>query len=189
MAGVGRPLRQFAAGIYHLAARGSDNRYLCVCEDDRTDFVERLGDTFWTRGIDVLAYTLMGNHYHGLVRIPDPGLSAALQRLHTEYSRHHNRRHGRHAHLFRAHCLARRVKDDADLLTKYRYLALNPVEAGLVPHPLDWAWASTRALAGLERPAIPLDERPLRAALDESPHWRERYVELIQPDPVIIAAS
>jgi hypothetical protein len=43
-------------------------------------------------------------------------------------------------------------------------------------------WASTRAHAGLEPPAIPLDQRPLQAELD-SPNWRQHYVELIQrPD-------
>ena len=45
-------------------------------------------------------YTLMGNHYHLIVSIPDARLSSALQRLHTWYSRRHNkRRHARGAPL------------------------------------------------------------------------------------------
>jgi putative transposase len=176
---MARPPREFEAGIYHLGSHGSDTRFLYACDDDRVDFLERMSSTFWARDIDVLAYALLGNHYHGLVRIPDARLSEALQRLHTEYSRQHNRRHGRSAHLFRAHCFARRVTEDDDLLGVYRYIARNPVEAGLVDNLLDWRWASTRAHAGLERPAIPLDERPLRAALDGSPHWRQRYADLI----------
>src|SRR5947208_5497571 len=55
----------------------------------------------------------MGNHYHTLLRIPDARLSQALQRLHTEYSRHHNRRHRRSAHLFRAHAMTREITSDA----------------------------------------------------------------------------
>jgi REP element-mobilizing transposase RayT len=176
---VGRPRRQFAPGIYHLAAHGSDRRHLYLDDDDRVDFLDRLSTTLWTRDIDVLSYVLLGNHYHALVRIPDARLSEALQRLHTEYSRHHNRRYQRGAHLFRAHCLARRIKDDAHLLGAYRYLARNPVEAGLVDDPLDWPWASTRAHAGHEPPAIPLDQRPLQAALDHSPNWHQHYLELI----------
>ena len=177
-----RAPRQFAPGIYHLAAHGSDRRHLFLCAKDRTDFLDRLSATFSQRDIALLAYVLLGNHYHALVRIPDARLSEALQRLHTEYSRQHNRRHRRRAHLFRAHCLARRITGDADLLGAYRYLAHNPVEAGLVDDPLEWRWASTRAHAGLEPPAIPLDPRPLEAALDHSPDWHRRYVELIQPD-------
>jgi putative transposase len=175
-----RAPRAFEAGIYHLAAHGSDNRYLFLCERDRVDFLERLGDTLWRREIELLAYVLMGNHYHALVRIPDARLSEALQRLHTEYSRQHNRTHGRSAHLFRAHCLARRIKDDKHLLGTYRYIARNPVDAGLVDDPLAWPWSSTRAHAGIEADAIPLNHEPLRNALGGSQRWRQQYLELIQ---------
>lgn len=176
---MGRRPREFADGIYHLGSHGSDIRYLFLCDADRADFLDRLSSTFWTRAIDVLSYALLGNHYHALVSIPDARLSEALQRLHTEYSRHHNRRHGRRAHLFRAHCFARRINDDDDLLGAYRYLARNPVEAALAQSPLEWPWASTRAHAGLEPPQIPLDERPLRDALGNTPTWRRRYADLI----------
>ena len=176
---MGRRPRQFDAGIYHLGSHGSDRRHLYVCDDDRSDFLDRLSSTFWTREIDLLSYALLGNHYHCLVQIPDHRLSEALQRLHTEYSRHHNQRHGRGAHLFRAHGFARRITHTDDLLGAFRYIARNPVEAGLAQSPLDWPWASTRAHAGLEPPAIPIDERPLAAALGHTPGWRKRYAELI----------
>lgn len=172
--------RELESGIYHVGSHGSDSRYLYRCDDDRVDFLERLSSTFWARGIDILAYALLGNHYHTLVRIPDARLSEALQRLHTGYSRQHNRRHRRRAHLFRAHCFVRRVHDDDDLLGVYRYIARNPVEAGLVTDPLDWRWASTRAHAGLEPPAITLDERPLETAFANSPDRRRRYTQFVQ---------
>ena len=109
------------------------------------------------------------------MRIPDAPLSRALQRLHTEYSRWHNRRHGRSAHLFRAHAMTREIESDAQLVAACRYLALNPVEAGLVEDPLDWPWSSARAHAGLERPRIPLAERDLRAAFGNDNNWRKSY--------------
>ena len=182
---MARRLREFAAGIYHVGSHGSDTRNLYISDGDRIDFLERMSSTFWERDIDLLAYSLLDNHYHSLVRIPDARLSEALQRLHTEYSRHHNRRHGRRAHLFRAHCFARRVTDTDDLLGVYRYIARNAVEAGLVRDPLEWPWASTRAHAGLARPMVPLDERPLRAALDDDPAWRERYARLVSAGPKV----
>jgi putative transposase len=177
-----RPLRCFEAGIYHVGSHGSDTRRLFLGDSDRSDFVERLGFTFWQRGIELLAYVLLGNHYHTLVRIPDARLSEGLQRLHTEYSRQHNRRHGHSAHLFRAHCFARRIRDDDQLLTAYRYLALNPVAAGLVLDPLDWPWSSAAAHAGVRPAPVPLQQEPLRSALGDGPRWQERYRELIRPE-------
>ena len=176
-----RPPRHFGAGIYHIGSHGSDTRDLFVTDDDRRDFLAQLAFAVWPLGLDLLTYVLLSNHYHALVRTPDERLSKALQLLHGTYSRHHNRVHGRSAHLFRAHCFARLVTTNEDLLTVYRYLALNPVEAGLVRDPLDWPWGSARVHAGLETPAIPLDERTLQGALDDDPQWRRRYRRLIRP--------
>jgi putative transposase len=172
---VARPLRSLYAGIYHLAARGSDERYLFVSDRDREDFLELLAATWERFELALLSYVLMGSHYHALARIPDARLSQALQRLHTGYSRWHNRRHGRSAHLFRAHAMTREIGSDTQLVAACRYLALNPVEAGLVEDPLDWPWSSARAHAGLERPRIPLAETDLEAAFGGTGDWREGY--------------
>ena len=179
---MARPLRNFVSGIYHVTAHGSDTRHLFLTPADRSDFLERLTLSFSPLEIRLLDYVLMGNHYHALVHTPDARLSSGLQLLHTGYSRHHNRRHGRSAHLFRAHCVTRAVTTNEQLLAAYRYIARNPVRANLVLDPLDWRWGSARAYAGLETPAIPLDERPLRAAFDDDPSWRHRYCRLIQRD-------
>ena len=176
-----RPPRDFDAGIYHIGSHGSDTRNLFLTDDDRRNFLERLTFAVWPLGLELLDYVLMGNHYHALVRTPDARLSKALQLLHTGYSRRHNRVHGRSAHLFRAHCLARLLTTTEDLLTVYRYVARNPVEAGFVLDPLDWPWSSARAHAGLERPRVPLDESLLRSALDDDPQWRRQYRRLIRP--------
>jgi putative transposase len=173
--------RRFYEGIYHLAARGSDACHLFVDDRDREDFLDRLATTWEKFELALLSYVLMGSHYHALVRIPDARLSLALQRLHTEYSRHHNRRFGRRAHLFRAHPMTREIESDAQLGTACRYLALNPVAAGLVADPLDWPWSSARAHAGLERPRLRLEEGDLRAAFGDGSDWRERYRDRIDP--------
>jgi putative transposase len=177
--------RNLYAGIYHLAAHGSDERYLYVSDQDREDFLELLARTWEKFELALLSYVLLGSHYHALVRIPDARLSRALQRLHTEYSRRHNRRRGRSAHLFRAHAMTREVGSDAQLVAACRYLALNPVEAGLVTDPLDWPWSSARAHAGLDRPRIPLAESELRAAFGDCADWRERYrAQIVTADDV-----
>ena len=94
----------------------------------------------------------------------------------------HNRRHGRSAHLFRAHALTRRITSDRQLIAACRYLARNPVLADLVTDPLEWPWSSARAHAGLGRPRIPLAERDLRAAFGDADDWRERYRTTVEPD-------
>jgi REP element-mobilizing transposase RayT len=173
-----RPPRLLVAGLYHLTAHGSDNRYLFLGSDDRLEFLARIAGTCERFELALLSYVLMGSHYHALLRIPDSRLSEALRRLHTEYSRSFNRRHERKGHLFRAHSGTREIGSDQQLLAAYRYLARNPVEAALVTDPLDWRWSSARAHAGRERPRIPLSEEPLRAALGRRSDWRREYLAL-----------
>jgi REP element-mobilizing transposase RayT len=170
-----RRTRSFAEGIYHIGAHASDCRLLFLNDEDRNDFLERLAAIWRQFELELLSYVLLGNHYHTLLRIPDGRVSRALQRLHTEYSRHHNRRHRRSAHLFRAHPFAREIESDDDLVNACRYLARNPVKANLVTDPLDWPWGSARAHAGLEPPRIPLVEASLRAAFGDNSTWRDRF--------------
>jgi REP element-mobilizing transposase RayT len=155
-------------------------RYLFPAAEDRKDFLERIALVCARFELALLAYVLLGNHYHLILDLPDARVSRALQWLHTEYSRDQNRLYGRSAHLFRAHPFAREIESDVDLVGTCRYLARNPVEANLVRDPLAWPWSSARAHAGLERPRIPLDESPVRAAFGGTENWRQNYVTHIR---------
>jgi putative transposase len=178
-----RPPRAFVEGIYHLASHASDTRHLFLNSRDRTAFLDRLALVVERFKLALVAYALLGNHYHLVLGTPGAQVSSALQQLHGWYSRTHNRRHERGAHLFRAHFFARELTSDADLLGACRYIAHNPVAAGLSTDPFSWPWSSTAASAGLAEPSIPLDPGPLRAALGHSDDWRRRYHRFIEDAP------
>jgi REP element-mobilizing transposase RayT len=174
-----RPLRAFHDGIFHLAVHASDMRHLFLGDSDRVRFLVLLATVFGRHRLTPITYTLMGNHYHVVLHVPDARISRAMQHVHTAYSCHHNRTHGRSAHLFRAHFAAREITTDRQLLAACRYIARNPVEAGLVHDPLAWPWSSTGAHAGTTEPTLTLDEGPLRTALGDTADWRERYRRLV----------
>jgi putative transposase len=170
-----RAPRAFCDGIYHLGSHGSDTRHLFLSDTERVLFLERLELVLERFELGLVSYTLMGNHYHIVLRIPDERVSKALQQLHGWYSRRHNLLHGRRAHLFRAHFFAREIESDSDLLATCRYLAWNPVEAGIASDPFSWPWSSVAATAGLEPARLRLELKPLHDAFDDDPNWRERY--------------
>jgi putative transposase len=172
-----RKSRAFVDGIYHVGSHGSDDRELFLTDGERGIFADGLSRVCERFELGVVAYTLMNNHYHTLLRIPDARVSRALQQLRTWYSRLHNKLNGRSGRLFRAHPFAREIESDGDLLSVVRYLAWNPVEAGLAADPLDWRWGSAAATAGLERPRIPLHLAPIHDALGGGTAWRQHYAE------------
>ena len=121
----------------------------------------------------------MGNHYHLLIQTREQGVSRAFQELNGGYSRHFNRSHGRSAHLFRNRFLAREIDDEAYLLTACRYVAHNPVRAGLCGDPADWPWSSHRATAGLDPTPAFLNDTLIREACGNQPNWRLRYRDFV----------
>jgi REP element-mobilizing transposase RayT len=185
---MGRPLRLYAHGIYHVAGHGSDDRILFHDDIDRRAFLDHLERTFIPLGLGIVSFALMTNHHHLIVATPDRRLARALHDLHGGYARMHNRRHGRTAHLFRAHPLVRRIEDNDDLKWVDRYVAHNPVEAGIVPGPFDSWWSTARTHAGLSPPLVTLDEAPLRGAYENATDWRDRYLRYVAGESASRAA-
>src|SRR4051812_36670 len=174
---MGRPPRRYARGIYHVAGHGSDERVLFRDDVDRHAFLDHLSATFAFLELGIVSYVLMTNHHHLIVKTPDGRIARGLHDLHGGYARIHNRRHGRRAHLFRAHPFVRRIEDSDDLITTDRYLARNPVAAGIVLDPFDWSWSSAPAHAGVAPPQLSLTDSPLRGAYEAAPDWRRRYFD------------
>jgi putative transposase len=151
-------------GIYHLATRAVDEAFAYRGTRDRLDFLDFLWTTVGTYEWRCQSYCLMGTHYHLIVQTPGANLSAGMQMLNGRYAQRFNWRHGRRGHLFGARFMSVLIKDDAHLMAAHRYVARNPVRAGLCAEPGDWRWSSYRALTGTERPPIFLDVRGALAA-------------------------
>ena len=100
---------------------------------------------------EMLAYCLMGNHYHFVLRTRQPNLSRLMRHINGEYTRTFNKRHGVTGHVFQGRFHAIIVDRDAYLLDACRYVELNPVRAGLVTCVDDWPWCSYHAHVGAER--------------------------------------
>jgi len=150
---VARPLRlALAGGLYHVIARGNDRQDVFVGPSDRELFLEVLAHSVERYGLLCHSYCLLGNHYHLLFETPRANLSLAMRQLNGLYARRFNLRHGRCGHLFQARFRSILVQKDSHLLAAARYIALNPVRAGICSHPERWPWSSYLVLAGRAPP-------------------------------------
>jgi len=147
---MARPLRPLAAGlVYHITARGNAKAPMFLTETDYEVFLTGLGLAQHLDGLLCHAYCLMPNHYHLLVETPRANLDDAMQRLNGTYALRFNRHHERTGHLFQGRYGSKLITDDDYALTVVRYIAANPVQAGLCAAPEDWPWSSYAATAGL----------------------------------------
>jgi REP-associated tyrosine transposase len=176
-----RKLRPPVPGIYHVATRTVDGRDFSFADDFGCVFwldlvgrvVERLEWTCW-------AYVVMGTHYHLLVDAPRGNLSAGMQFLNGVYAQRYNNVSRRDGHLFSARFWSREITDNGYLTAAVRYIARNPVEAGLCRDAGDWKWSSySAALGTVAGPSFFDVRRPLALFGDNESRARwalRRYV-------------
>ncbi len=98
-----------------------------------------------TRRVDILAYCLMPNHFHLMLRqVVDHGISDFLSNICNSHSRYFNTKHERSGPLFQGPFKAVRVSTEEQLIHLSRYIHLNPSTAYLVEEDgLDsYPWSS-----------------------------------------------
>jgi REP element-mobilizing transposase RayT len=131
----------------------------------------------------IFAYVLMLDHLHlvtdsaraskdihrfvnGIVSrrvinyLKEVGKTVSLEKLRTRRS------DGSQFSLWQHHPDTRLLWSEQMLLQRINYTHLNPVRAGLVEHPDEWMWSSSRIFH-----RRPLDEEPLSVDLDRI-EWR-----------------
>lgn len=126
--------------LHHVMVRGIERSRLFRDDRDRADFVARLARVVERTGLTVLAWALLPNHLHLLVRTPAaqdgrpyrPVLPTAMRQLLTGYAGAFNRRHKRVGHLVQNRYRSTLVDAESYLLELVRYIHLNPVRAGVV---------------------------------------------------------
>lgn len=164
------PRRPLEPGLYHLTANGNRGQWLYLEDRDRVVFLHELAGAARPGTFFVRAYCLMCTHYHLLVDTKTGELSDAMRDLNGIYARWFNKEHGFRGRLFEERFHSKPVVDTWHLFEVLRYLALNPVRAGLCATPDEWRWGSFAALTGHTHPPRFLD-----------PGWT---LDLFSNDPV-----
>jgi REP element-mobilizing transposase RayT len=129
--------------------RGVNRQTVFYGDIDRVEFGRRLADIHEVAGVETLAYCLMDNHYHLLLRSDEGNLSRAMQRLSGIYTRKTNSRLGRDGPLFRGRFHSIPVTDDQYLLAVVRYIHRNALDIPGVGSVDDYRWSSMRSVLGL----------------------------------------
>ncbi len=150
---MSRPLRiEYPGAVYHITSRGNRREDIFLSDKDRETFLGVLAEAVNRFRWLVHAYCLMKNHYHLLVETPNANLSRGMRHLNGVYTQRFNRLNGREGHVFQGRYKAILVEKESHLLELCRYVALNPVRAGVAPDEADWRWSSYRAAIGAANP-------------------------------------
>jgi len=79
--------------LYHIIVRGIERKKIFRDDSDRVKFLERLGVIISDTKTDCLAWAIIPNHFHLLLRTGVTPISSVMRRLLTGYAIYFNRRY------------------------------------------------------------------------------------------------
>jgi putative transposase len=137
--------------LHHAMIRGNNKGAIFSDDEDRQDFMHRMGIVAEETSMGVYAFALMDNHVHMLLKSGPIGLPTFMRRLLTGYALYYNRRHQRVGHLFQNRYKSIICEEDVYFRKLIAYIHLNPLHGGLV-HSMEelgsYPWCSHAYMLG-----------------------------------------
>lgn len=157
--------------VYHIFNRGVEKRNVFTNRREYAHFLEaakyyrqasprvrfskadndREGNLPDNKLVEVVAYCLMPNHFHFLLKQTDNnGISTFMRKLINSYTRYFNTRNDRIGSLFQGPFKAIRIESDEQLVHVTRYIHLNPLVGSLAKDLRSYGWSSYLTYVGLK---------------------------------------
>ncbi|HFE65995.1 MAG TPA: transposase [Chloroflexi bacterium] len=137
---------------YHIYNRGAGRHNLFIEKDNYLYVLRQTKKYLKEFALVMIAYCLMPNHYHFLIRQDGQIPAGELpKRVFGGYSRAVNRRYQWTGTLFEGRFQARHVDNDNYLRHLCRYIHANPVKDGLVNSLEAWPYSNYLEWVGLRQ--------------------------------------
>jgi putative transposase len=165
---------------HHVIQRGNNRQPIFASSGDYALLLGLLTENAKKYGVQVHAYVLMTNHFH-LLATPSTseGLPQMMQAVGRSYVRYFNDAQGRSGTLWEGRYKSTLLQTERYLLACMAYIDLNPVRAGMLVEPRDYAWSSHGHYIGQRADKL-VTPHPLWWALGNTPFAREvAYAKLV----------
>ena len=128
---------------YHIYNRGVSKVAILHEATNFLFVIRKIREYSQANHISMIAYCLMPNHYHFLVRQDGQEPAGNLpQSVFNSYSKAYNKMYSHSGTLFEGRFRAKAIQTSSHLLHLCRYIHGNPVKDGLVADPTDWPYSN-----------------------------------------------
>jgi putative transposase len=145
-----KPRERSRAGFYHVFSRGTGGLVLFDDDADHHSQYDLYGVAAARHGWKIHAHCLMRTHHHVLVETSHEALVRGMHLLGTCQAMRLNARRDRFGHATAGRFGSSALHTHDEVARVAVYIAVNPVDAGLVDDPGDFPWTSHRVTLGIE---------------------------------------
>nr|WP_312579869.1 transposase [Sedimentibacter sp.] len=131
-------------GIYHIMTSGINKEQIFKKEKHKKRILEIIKILKEDVQYDVIAYCIMDNHIHLLIKAEENELRTLMKKLNVKYAMYYNSAEKRNGHVFQDRFRSEAVEDDKYMLGAIRYIHNNPVKVGIVKSVLEYQWSSAK---------------------------------------------
>ncbi|PIV19016.1 MAG: hypothetical protein COS41_02420 [Elusimicrobia bacterium CG03_land_8_20_14_0_80_50_18] len=134
----------YEGAYHHVMNRGILGEKIFPDAGARNKFIKLLGKKAASSKINLLAYSVLPNHYHLVLQNSSGQLSSFVKRLAGAYAIYYRARFGGKGYVFQNRYKSTLVQKDNYLRRIVIYALMNPVKAGLANNPFDYEWSSAK---------------------------------------------
>jgi putative transposase len=166
---------------HHVIVRGNNRQAIFQSRADYETLFSLLADALPQHQVALHSYVLMTNHFHLLVTPQEAvGLPELMREVGRNYVQYYNRKYQRTGTLFEGRYKSTLIQTERYLLACMVYIDLNPVRAGMVGQPQDYALSSYGHYAGMRTDKLVTPHTHVWS-LGNTPYAREAaYIALVQ---------
>jgi REP element-mobilizing transposase RayT len=169
---------------YHIYNRGAHRIDIFRSDADYVFLLKKLKELTARYNISVVAYCLMSNHYHLLLRQNGEfEISSLMQALFNSYSKAFNIKYRHSGTLFEGPYRATAVDSGPYLLHLCRYIHRNPLEASMVVKPEQWHYSNYPEFIGLRGGTL-VDSEFVQVNFGTPEAYRAFVMEYVPPEKI-----
>lgn len=136
--------KESKTGYYHVMQRGNGKQILFEDQKDFKRYYDKMLESKSRSNCDLVAYCLMSNHTHLLVRAEKlKSLTYMMSMLGISYASYYNLKYDHVGSVFQGRFLSEPINDEQYLLACVRYIHNNPAKAGFGTRE-EYRWSSYR---------------------------------------------
>ena len=126
---------------YHVTARANRKEFIFESKEMKDLFLSVLKDAKKKYKFLIKNFCIMGNHIHMIIKpLAKENLSKIMQWILSVFAVKYNKLLGITGHVWYDRFRSKIIDDIRQLIATYRYIAENPVRAGIVDNPIHYEY-------------------------------------------------